>query len=127
MQPATTTIYVCTTCRGVGDAEARPGKQLLDALRERLSRRPEQSVKVEAVACLQVCKRPATVALAGAGKWTYTMTEFDAARDVDDLLLSARLHAEAADGVAAWKDRPVCFRKNVVSRTPPLGFAGRED
>lgn len=127
MQHSTTTIYVCTTCRGVGDAEARPGKELLRALRENLARRPEESIAVEAVACLQVCKRPATVALAGAGKWTYTLTELDAARDVDDLLLSARLHAQAADGVATWKDRPVCFRKNVVSRTPPLGFVGRED
>jgi predicted metal-binding protein len=96
----------------------------LEALRARLKTRPEKSIAVEAVACLQVCGRPATVALAGGGKWTYTLADLDLAKEVDDLIHSAKLHAATQDGVAAWKDRPHCFRGKVVSRTPPLGFVG---
>jgi predicted metal-binding protein len=115
-----TTIYVCTTCRGPNDADARPGRQFLEALQARLQRQPESAVAAEGVECLSICKRPASLAFAGVGKWTYTLTGLELPQDVEEVIAAAKLHAAAPDGVAAWKDRPACFKRNVVARTPPF-------
>lgn len=119
-----TTIYVCTVCRQGDDAEARPGQALFDALRDRLASEP--SLKAEPVECLAVCKRAATVALAGAGKWTYVVGDLDAKAHIEEIVAAAKGFAAAENGIVPWKDRPACFKKGVVSRTPPLRFAGRE-
>jgi predicted metal-binding protein len=105
----------------------RPGAKLLDALRERLSAEAEKEIKVEPVECLAVCKRPCTIALGGEGKWTYVIGDLDMAADVEAVIASARGFAAAPNGIVAWKDRPDCFKKGVVSRAPPLGFALRAD
>lgn len=113
------TIFICVACRHAGEPEGRPGAAFLDALNARLSERSLQ-IRVEPVECLAVCKRPATVALAARGKWTYVIGDLDLAQHVDDVIDSALRFAESDSGIVAWKDRPVCFRKGVVSRTPPL-------
>lgn len=112
-------IVVCTACRDAADAEARPGSGFLDALRERLAARA-LDIAIEGVECLAVCKRPATIALAAPGKWTYVIGDLDASTQIDDVIDSALRYGESENGIVAWKDRPVCFRKGVVSRTPPL-------
>ncbi|MDP1911002.1 MAG: DUF1636 domain-containing protein, partial [Hyphomicrobium sp.] len=75
MGEATVTIFVCVSCRrSLGDAEEsfdQPGRGLVDMLQARLRDRGQASVTVTPVDCLAVCKRPCTVALAGADKWTY--------------------------------------------------------
>src|SRR5258708_23866495 len=112
-----TTLLVCVTCK----SEAGPmGPGLLEALAQRLVYEP--GIALRAVECLSVCKRPCTVALAAPGKWTYVVG--DLARDVhlDDIVLGARRYAGSPDGVVPWRERPLCFRKGVVSRTPPLAF-----
>ena len=113
------TIFVCVSYRDASDAERRPGAAFLDALRQRLDAR-DLSVRTEAVECLAVCKRPATIALAAAGKWTYVLGDLDAGTQIDDVIDSALRFGESENGIVAWKDRPVCFRKGVISRTPPL-------
>jgi predicted metal-binding protein len=112
-------IVVCTACRDAADAEARPGALFLDALRARLAARA-LDIATESVECLAVCKRPATIVLAAPGKWTYVIGDLDAATQIDDVIDSALRFGESDNGIVAWKDRPVCFRKGVVSRTPPL-------
>jgi predicted metal-binding protein len=112
-------IVVCTVCRDAADGDARPGAVFLDALRERLAARALE-IETEGVECLAVCKRPATIALAAPGKWTYVIGDLDAATQLDDVIDSALRYGESDNGIVAWKDRPVCFRKGVVSRTPPL-------
>ncbi len=112
-------IVVCVSCREAGDPEAKPGAKFLETLRERLAQRG-LSIQAEPVECLAVCKRPATVALAAPGKWTYVLGDIRLETGVDELIDSALRFAESANGVVAWKDRPACFRKGVVSRTPPL-------
>jgi len=112
-------IVVCTACRDGADAEARPGARFLDALRARLAARA-LDIATESVECLAVCKRPATIALAAPGKWTYVIGDLDAATHIDDVIDSALRFGESDNGIVAWKERPVCFRKGVVSRTPPL-------
>jgi predicted metal-binding protein len=112
-------LVVCTACRAPDDADARPGARFLDALRVRLAERA-LDLAVEGVECLAVCKRPATIALAAPGKWTYVIGDLDAATQIDDVIDSALRFGESENGIVAWKERPVCFRKGVISRTPPL-------
>ncbi len=112
-------IVVCVSCRDAGEPESRPGARFLDALRQRLAER-NLEVATEAVECLAVCKRPATIALAGQGKWTYVLGDLKTDAAVDELIESALRFGESENGIVAWKDRPTCFRKGVVSRTPPL-------
>jgi predicted metal-binding protein len=96
---------------------------LLESLREKLAERNERDIRVESVECLAVCKRPCTVALAGDDKWTYVLGDLDKNADIDDLIASARSFAVSENGLVPWKERPDCFKKGVVSRTPPAGFS----
>jgi predicted metal-binding protein len=109
------TVFVCVTCRGRDDDTARPGQQLHDALAA------SGEVTVADVACLSVCKRPCTVALAAAGKWTYVVGDLHPEDHIGDVLDMARRYAASDDGIVPWRDRPLSFRRGVVSRVPPLG------
>jgi predicted metal-binding protein len=108
------------TCRGAQDAEARPGRVFYEALGERLKRGDAPSIEAVPVECLSICKRPASVALAAPGKWTYVIAGLEPEPHVEDIVTAAKLHAESQDGVPPWRERPECFKRNVVSRTPPL-------
>jgi len=116
------TVYVCTCCRQGEDADLRPGAQFLALLRERLAREGLGEFSVHSVECLSVCKRPATAAFAAAGKWTYVLGDLDAAEHLDDFIVALKAYAASETGVVPWKNRPACFKKGVVSRTPPAGF-----
>lgn len=112
------TIFVCISCRDSAEPEQRPGAILIDALRTRLVER-SLALRVESVDCLAVCKRPATVALSGHDKWTYVLGDLSADAHVDQLIDSAQRFAESENGIVSWNERPACFRKGVISRTPP--------
>jgi predicted metal-binding protein len=111
------TIFVCLTCRRPDEEGVRPGKILFDAVEARLASRAADNIALRGVECLSVCKRPCTVALAGPGKWTYVVG------DLDDILDAAAKFAATDDGIIPWRERPLSFRKGVVSRTPPLADA----
>ena len=98
------------------------GPGLFEALAERLSSEP--GVALKAVECLSVCKRPCTVALAAPGKWTYVVGDLDRDSHLEDILVAARRYAASREGIVPWRERPLSFRKGVVSRTPPLAFFG---
>jgi len=116
---AAATLLVCVTCK----SEAGPmGPGLFEALAERLSSEPGAALK--AVECLSVCKRPCTVALAAPGKWTYVVGDLDRDSHLEDIVVGARRYAASPDGIVPWRERPLCFRKGVVSRTPPLIIVG---
>src|SRR3984885_3410919 len=116
---AAATLVVCVTCK----SEAGPmGPGLFEALAERLSSEP--GVALKAVECLSVCKRPCTVALAAPGKWTYVVGDLVPPSPLEDLVFGARRYAASPDGIVPWRERPLCFRKGVVSRTPPLIIVG---
>ena len=117
--PPDVTIFVCVTCKRADDADARPGAALFEALRERLARGPARDVALRAVECLSVCKRPCTVALAGAGKWTYVVGDLDVEANLEDVVDAATKFAATNDGLIPWRERPRSFRKGVISRTPP--------
>ncbi len=79
------TIFVCVSCRDGGDADSRPGAVFLESLRARVEERA-LSITVEPVECLAVCKRPATVAFAAPGKWTYVIGDLELEAHVDELI-----------------------------------------
>jgi predicted metal-binding protein len=111
------TLYVCVTCKAGDD---RPGQALFDALSGRIAADAEAGVSVRAVECLSVCKRPCTVALAARGKWTYVVGDLSLETHLDDIVTAARHFARTRDGIVPWRERPMPFRKGVISRAPPL-------
>jgi predicted metal-binding protein len=117
--PNKATVYICTVCRQKDDPDVRPGQQLVERLEARLTPQDREIVSVETVECLGVCTRPCTLAMAAPGKWTVVLGDFDAEKDVDDLVRTLRLYAASENGLVPKKDRPEAFRKGVVSRTPP--------
>ena len=113
-RPPAATLLVCVTCRA-------EGKTLGGALHEALARRlAGENIQVRPVECLSVCKRPCTVALAAPGKWTYVVGDLDRETHLEDIVTGARRYADSLDGIVPWRERPLPFRKGVVSRTPPL-------
>jgi predicted metal-binding protein len=115
---AAATLLVCITCKS---DEGPMGAGLFEALSERLATDPEIALK--AVECLSVCKRPCTVALAAPGKWTYVVGDLTRESHLEDIVVAARRYAASSAGIVPWRERPLAFRKGVVSRTPPLALA----
>ena len=111
------TLFVCVTCKS---GEDRPGQALFDALSARLINEGLDGVALRAVECLSVCKRPCTVALTAHGKWTYVVGDLSQENHLDDIVIAARRFAQTHDGLVPWRERPLAFRKGVISRTPPL-------
>ncbi|MFW5655602.1 MAG: DUF1636 family protein [Roseicyclus sp.] len=117
-------LLVCTKCRLVGqdspseDAE-RPGAILFGALSaERI-----EGVTVTPVECLSNCSRGCTIALRGAGRWTYVYGAFDAARDVPAIREGVAKYGATRDGLVPWRERPEHFRRNCIARIPPIAPA----
>ena len=113
-ETSSVTVLVCVTCKS---DDGQVGAALYDALRDRLA---GEAIALEPVECLSVCKRPCTVALAGPGKWTYVVGDLSREAHVEDIVAAARRYAAAPDGLVPWRERPLPFRKGIVSRTPPL-------
>lgn len=117
-QPAPVHLLVCTTCRlpGADPAAPRAGA----ALAARLAAAPPEGVRITPVECLSNCSRGCTVALRGAGRWTYVYGDLDPDRDTDALVLGAAKYRAAPDGLVPWRERPEHFRKHCIARIPPL-------
>ena len=116
---AETTIYVCTTSRLPDDtSEPRAGAKLLAALENSL-KDSNESIRLEGVECLSVCKRPCTVAFSAPGKWTYVYGDFSSETAPETILAGAALYSAAEDGLIPWKMRPDALKKGVVARLPP--------
>jgi predicted metal-binding protein len=116
-------LHVCVTCREAGgpdDKALRPGALLHKALTEALARPDAPKVRIEAVECLSVCKRPCTIALSGPERWTYVYGDLNAETSVEAILDGVRRYAATSDGLVPWRERPEAFRKGVVARIPPL-------
>lgn len=118
------TVFICTSCRqSNGESEEagqiQPGFALAAALEARFAAVPG-NLQVERVECLAVCGRPCTVALAEPGKWTYLIGDLTEATQLDDIVAGACAYAASENGLIPWKERPICFRKGVIARVPPL-------
>ncbi|MDP4002408.1 DUF1636 domain-containing protein [Methylobacterium sp. NEAU K] len=114
-----TLLYVCTTCRREGDNPDGPraGARLLDALR---ARNTAPHLRIEAVECLSVCKRPCTVAVASSHRWTYVYGDMDPAESAAVILEGLAAYAATPDGIVPWRERPAAFKTGVIARIPPF-------
>nr|WP_040610392.1 DUF1636 domain-containing protein [Oceaniovalibus guishaninsula] len=118
-------LLVCVKCRRGTDAPddaRRPGQALHDNLRA-----AGASVAVTGVECLQNCEGGCTVALRGAGRWTYVYGALHEDRDVAMLLEGAALYAATADGLIPWRARPDHFKRNCIARVPPPTLKEKAD
>lgn len=121
------TVFVCVSCRRAnpdGEGFHLPGRQLAEALQDRLS--ADEAVTVTPVECLAVCNRPSTIALVGQDRWTYLIGNLETETHLDQIVESARAFQQSDNGIIPWKERPEAFRKGVVARVPPLGFSHPE-
>ena len=119
--PAAPTIYVCVTCRPVGepDSPVRPGAILAEAT-ARVAAGTE--VEVRPMRCLANCTRGPSAALRCNGSWTYVFGGLDVSC-AQALVEGARLLARAADGILPWRGRPEPLKRGLIARVPPIGFA----
>jgi predicted metal-binding protein len=120
------TVFICVSCRADSVTTDRPGRQLLDAVTARLATGMKDAVTIRPVECLSVCKRPCTVAMTGAGKWTYVVGDLDSENHADDVITAALSYRASENGIIPWRQRPQSFRRGIVSRVPPLGFSLEE-
>ena len=119
MNEADVTVFICVSCKSPDGAPDKPGLRLLEAC---LRESSEAGLTVRPVECLSVCKRPCTVALTGEGKWTYVVGDLDGETGAADVVVAARAFGASRDGIVPWRERPLTFRRGVVSRVPPLRF-----
>ena len=119
-EPGCILLHVCTTCRAADDtSETRAGARLLTALQAAVACAAIPGLCVEGVECLSVCKRPCTVAVSSAGRWTYVYGDLDAEASAETILAGLSRYAETPDGLVPWRERPEAFRKGVIARLPP--------
>jgi predicted metal-binding protein len=113
-------IYVCVTCRRVGeaDAEPRPGAVLADATEQAAV---GTEVEVRRLRCLANCTRGPSAALRCNGSWTYVFGGLDADH-AEALVAGAKLLAAASDGILPWRGRPEILKRTLIARVPPFGF-----
>jgi predicted metal-binding protein len=111
-------LLVCTTCRAPGADPAAPRAGA--ALAALLAGAAPEGVRVVPVECLSNCSRGCTVALRGAGRWTYVYGDLEPARDLAQLVHGAAKYRATADGLVPWRERPEHFRKHCIARIPPL-------
>jgi predicted metal-binding protein len=121
------TVFVCTSCRRpretLSDICDFPGRTVLEELPKRLTQEADYAtVRVVPVECLAVCKRPATIALSGEGRWMYLIGDLDPECHLDEIASAVRAYAATENGFVPWRDRPPAFRRGVIARIPPLGF-----
>jgi predicted metal-binding protein len=117
---AAPTIYVCITCRPVGepDSALRPGAILAAATTQAAA---GTEVQVRPMRCLANCSRGPSAALRSDGSWTYVFGGLDVTC-AGALVEGARMLAAAADGILPWRGRPAPLKRGLIARVPPLGF-----
>jgi predicted metal-binding protein len=114
------TVYVCVTCRPVGepDSPARPGATLAAATAAAAA---GTEVQVRPMRCLANCSRGPSAAMRCNGSWTYVFGGLDVTA-AQALVEGARLLARAADGILPWRGRPAPLKRGLIARVPPIGF-----
>jgi predicted metal-binding protein len=113
-------VYVCITCKRVGEPESepRPGAILASATEQAAA---GTEVEVRRLRCLANCTRGPSAAMRCNGSWTYVFGGLDATC-AEALVAGARLLAGAADGILPWRGRPEILKRGLIARVPPIGF-----
>lgn len=123
------TLNICVTCRKseklagadedqkASDQSPRPG----DLLFEKLSGKTlPEGVRLHPVKCLSACSNGCTIAVTGKDRWSYVYGHMDPDQHADDILSGIKAYQKSEDGLVPWRERPEIFRKQVLSRIPPM-------
>jgi predicted metal-binding protein len=127
-----TYITVCTTCRSPGTSREQraDGLGLLDAVQEALwtaqaDEGAALGVQLRGQSCLSGCSRACTLAIQGAGKWTYCWGDLvPDAQTAEQVVACALMHQRSADGELPWKTRPERLKSGVLARIQGHGDGG---
>lgn len=113
-------LFVCTTCRSQtdkSDTMPRPGARLLERLQ---AEETPPGLEIRGVECLSACNNGCSIALSAPGKWHYVYGLMEPELHAADILDGAAKYAESEEGIVPWRERPQIFRKQVISRIPPM-------
>ena len=119
------TLYVCTSCMPAGfpkePIENRPGFRLHREISQALAMSEiRNSVNLEAVQCLSLCKRSCGIAMASRGEWTYLFGDQSPDLSVNSILECVSIYLKSSRGEIPRIVRPAGLRKSILGRIPPL-------
>jgi predicted metal-binding protein len=122
---ATTTLYVCETCKFTQDLrehEGRSGGEILfAALTEQLRATPLADLQIKTTRCLMACTRHCSVHLRSPGKISYVIGDFTPdAESAATLLDYVDKYQQSATGQVPYNTWPQGIKGHFVARTPPL-------
>ncbi len=114
--PNSVDVFVCVTCK---DVQEPVGRLFFEQLQQAVTERDHESrPKLHPVECMAVCKRPCTVAVSAADKWTYVIGDLASLSDAKELLAYVDSYAASEAGTPSLKERPPAIRKGTVARIP---------
>lgn len=122
MAYAKTDLLICIKCRRGRDVpgdDRWPGQRLYDEVN---SEPLPEGINVRPVECLQNCDNGCSVALRGGNRWSYVYGNLDELLHPKMLLDGAELYHATEDGLIPWRERPEHFKRNCISRIPPMEF-----
>jgi predicted metal-binding protein len=119
VKPGSSTIVsVCTCCRSASAGETQSvGEAMLAALAPVLQNHAPD-VTVRPVACLGVCKRPATVAISAGEGYTFVFGDLDPQDGPAAIAAFVTSYRTIDYGFVPWKARPELLRTRLVARIP---------
>lgn len=115
-------VSVCTTCRLASDEATRIGASMLEALRP-VMQANAPDVKVRAVQCLGVCKRPATIAVSAPDGYTFVFGDLEPQSGAEAVAAFALSYSEGDYGFVPWAERPELLRSRLVARIPSVKWS----
>ena len=119
------TLYVCTSCRPAGfpkkPIENRPGFRLHREISQALAMSEiRNSVNLEAVQCLSLCKRSCGIAMTSRGAWTYLFGDQSPDLPINSILKCLSIYLKSSRGEMPRSVRPAGLRESILGRIPPL-------
>ena len=119
----TTWITVCDTCKQDGwdpSAQPRTDGEVLAELIEAAAK-GQDDVKTRRFSCLMGCKRACNVTIQSAGKFNYSLGEFEPTEDAASGIVDyAAKHAESETGQVPYREWPQAIKGHFVTRHVPL-------
>jgi len=115
-------VSVCTTCRLASDEATRIGARMLEAMRP-VVQAHAPDVKVRAVQCLGVCKRPATIAVSAPDGYTFVFGDLEPDSGAAAVAAFAVSYSKGDYGFIPWAERPELLRSRLVARIPSVKWS----
>jgi predicted metal-binding protein len=111
-------VTICSTCRRDGtEKENAEGAAMMASVAAAAAH--AAGIVVRPSQCLSVCKRACTVAISGAGRYSYLFGDLDPAADAPAVVAMAEACRDAALGFVPWRARPEALRRGIIARLPP--------